>query len=107
MPNQPTILVKKSDGTSVRMSWDEFQKYRDVRTYEKNTKLRTTKETGELQTTKSEILTPKAEVRELGSNLPAKIGEEAVATAAPVKDIFVDEAKYMRNAKEAKLRNTT
>ncbi|MBI4427091.1 MAG: hypothetical protein HY569_01215 [Candidatus Magasanikbacteria bacterium] len=101
MANQPTILVKKSDGTSVRMSWDEFQIYmRNA----KDAKMRNEKKTSESQTPKSKIITPKSEPRTPVGELPALESEVLPATTAPVKEIFVDEAKYMRNAKYAKMR---
>ncbi|MBI5413044.1 hypothetical protein HZA42_01685, partial [Candidatus Peregrinibacteria bacterium] len=84
MANQPTILVKKSDGTSVRMSWDEFNVYRTQNTINK--------------TQPTSVETPNAE-------LPAKEGEVLPATTAPVKEIFVDEAKYVRTVKN-KTQNT-
>ncbi|OGH71168.1 MAG: hypothetical protein A2921_03240 [Candidatus Magasanikbacteria bacterium RIFCSPLOWO2_01_FULL_43_20b] len=80
------------------MSWDEFGVYRTQNTINKT-------QSASVEIAKPKIINPKAEVRELGSNLPAKIGEEAVATAAPVKDIFVDEAKYVRTVK-SKTQNT-
>lgn len=70
--SKSTILVKKADGTSVRMTLEEF------RTYQETKKLRN------LETVKL----PEEKI-----DLPMEIQSEALTTTAPVKEIFVDEAK--------------
>lgn len=68
--NQPTILVKKADGSSVRLTMEEFRKYREER--------KTGKEV------KSEEVIVKSDV-ERGTT-------EALATSTPVTEVFVNEA---------------
>ncbi|MBI5222111.1 MAG: hypothetical protein HY980_01270 [Candidatus Magasanikbacteria bacterium] len=100
MPTQPTILVKKSDGTFARMSWDEFNVYRTQNTINKT-------QPTSVETPKAEVPASPAGRRSPNADLPAKEGEVLPATATPVKEVFVDEAKYVRTyEKDAKLRTT-
>lgn len=100
MPDQPTILVKKADGTQVRMTMDEFKIY--VRTT-KNTKVRNdeqkieekkeeTEKLGNLETEKLEEAERIKETKEI-KKLPVIKKSEALATSTPVTEIFVAEAK--------------
>lgn len=79
---QPTVLVKKSDGTEVRMTLEEFKKMRGLggKTQDPSTKIQT-----------EEVKTSKATV--LKENVPMRpASSQALATTAPVVDIFKDEA---------------
>ena len=71
---QPTIPVKKSDGTIVRMSLEEFKKYQQ-----------------ELNNKKTTGVPPKGGVVQ-GENLPAIEIPPVLSTTAPVSEVFVDEA---------------
>lgn len=86
--NQPTILIKKADGSHVRLTMEEFRKYQ------------ASKQNGGLSNKVIEKLSGEK------TNLPVKAPVEALATSAPVKEIFVDEAKYVRTTNNTKLRNT-
>ncbi len=80
MPAQPTIFVKKKDGTSVRMTMGEFGVYKN-------------------KTQNTNNITQKIE-----SNLPMKEPEVVLpATSAPVKEIFVDEAMASESHKVHKV----
>ncbi len=78
----PTILVKKADGTSVRMTMDEFKKYKE-----------------NLSTSTPEQLNAKAPIEAL----PMETQSQALATSTPVTDIFIDEAAAMAVAKDRKI----
>jgi len=112
MPStQPTILIKKKDGTQVRMTMAEFVVYKKNGNNEnRNLKLETKNdETGnlKLETAPTASRGPavagemghdetgnlKLETRkQKNDNLPMVETEQHLATTAPVKDIFVDEA---------------
>src|SRR3989339_56178 len=75
---QSTLLVKKADGTSVRMSWDEFKAYKNK-------------------------INDADNVTQEKSNLPMKEPKGVLpATTAPVKEIFVDEAMASQSQKSVK-----
>jgi len=81
MSPQPTILVKKSDGTSVRMTMEEFKAYKNKTQNTNNT----------TQTTK-----PALPMKETPMPPPA--------TTAPVKKIFEDEAKANVKTEDKRLK---
>ena len=102
--SQSTILIKKADGSQVRMTMAEFREYK------KNIKAREDKNITESST---EPQTPIAEPRPVkfqtpkvdqqiksktNENLPMKEKVHELATTAPVKDIFIDEAKAVSSA---------
>ncbi|MBI2437162.1 MAG: hypothetical protein HYV41_05520 [Candidatus Magasanikbacteria bacterium] len=80
---QPTILIKKPDGTSVRVTLDEFKKMRSG--------AQSSVATPQTQIEKEKI------IEEPSSSVPAKsAGKEEpheLATTTPVSDIFINEAK--------------
>ena len=105
MSNTPTILVKKADGSMVKMTMEEFRLYQNSRkqitdnipkieTVAK-TELKRDEKLGNLETEKLVV-----------NDLPMVLNTEALATTAPVKEVFVNEARYVRNANSAKMRNT-
>lgn len=70
-PQQPTILVKKADGSSVRLTMEEFRRYQEDKKAKKP---------------ENKIVEPeKMELMEKS--------EEALATSTPVAEVFVNEAK--------------
>ena len=109
MSDSPTILVKKTDGTQVRMTMEEFKLYvrntKDAKVRKNNNSdpdnvkqitdnikapelqnIKTdSKQISELRTLNSELGTP--------NDLPAKVQNEALSTTAPVKEVFVNEAR--------------
>lgn len=122
---QPTILVKKTDGTSVRMTMDEFRAYqKNIKTFQskaeppvaekhKNSEVNEkgkeeSEKLGNLSSSEQDFAEA-GEIEKLSerkTDLPMKVETEALATSAPVKEFFVDEAKYIRTTKDTKLRNT-
>lgn len=125
MPNNssgPTILVKKKDGTQVRMTWEEFAVYkkslgsgeaepqnptepvaekpRDYSESEKHGIIEPEKEIvkkvvePEKTKTSEKILPLETEKNKISKN-----GETHLATSTPVRDIFVDEAVASKKKK--------
>ena len=109
---KPTILVKKTDGTQVRMTMEEFKVYREQSTGNKDVKENVVEEIKDVGIDNKEIdrdkeigkliaepptedRTPIAE-HKTNQTLPVKEGEHELATTTPVKDIFVDEAVYTK-----------
>jgi hypothetical protein len=118
MPVEPTILVKKKDGTQVRMTMSEFRVYQDSLKHTSTSapeheeeKIKDVRNVSLLiggtpadlsqqdrwvvedEKTPPPLLRKVASPTRGGTNsLPTKIQSEALATAAPVKDIFIDEA---------------
>lgn len=138
----PTILVKKADGSQVRMTMAEFLVYKKtIDQKDKGTKTDDTQiadiryqiaddvlmsENGDdiVDDAEDELFSSPVEVKakideeieedkpvemigEINTNLPMVEDTMALSTTTPVKDIFVDEAKYngIRNTKDTKLRN--
>src|SRR3989339_1819371 len=94
--SQPSLLVKKADGTSVRMSWDEFKAYQENIKTLKHENIKTEEPVTERQVSITEPQTVK-------ENLPMKEPEVVLpATTAPVKEVFVDEAKASESRKSIK-----
>jgi hypothetical protein len=91
---QPTVLVKKADGTQVRLTMAEFVLYKKG-----NKEINSPVVSGiPLQGENNEIRNSEIEHKE-SENLPATEGPVALSTAAPVKEIFVDEAAYEEEEK--------
>ena len=121
MAGQLTILVKKKDGTQVRMTMEEFRLYREnentvalnveSNVEEKKKVVVEDKEIRDREIKKSEVVKkiedreikknenrqPIAEIRK--ANLPMKDEHHELSTTTPVKDIFVDEALYTKTQK--------
>lgn len=80
--SQPTLLVKKANGTSVRMSWDEFKAYKSGLSRPNVTVVKTPDVKEDKTKIKTETKT---------ENLPMKEPVMPVpVTTAPVKKIFED-----------------
>lgn len=104
---KPTILIKKSDGTSVRVTLDEFKKMRNVNTVEQNSvkEPQTEFQNSDVDNSISDIDT--REETKIEQNiqvddvtkdaddkfLPEINSPHELTTTTPVKDIFIDEAK--------------
>lgn len=94
MNNMSTILVKKSDGTSVRVSLDEFKKMKMSNSSKilgsSSVVEEKKKDSWESDDHKSLL------DEEFHKEIPVLVreGEHILARSAPVKDIFIDEAKY-------------
>lgn len=84
---QPTVLVKKADGSTVRMTLEEFKKMRGLggKTQDTSTKI----QTEEVKASKSTVLKESVPVRPASSH--------ALSTTAPVVDIFKDEAVALKS----------
>ncbi len=83
--NQPTILVKKTDGSTVRVPLSDIQKFqRDDCALVPSL---VGEEREGLRRDRNREEEPQSP-----SNLPVPVGAEALATTTPVKKIFVDEA---------------
>lgn len=80
-PSGATIPVKKSDGTVVRMTLEEFKTYRAG----------LAKETANIAP--KNVPEPKTEPMNQPAVLPAVPTPSGLSTVAPVKEIFVDEVK--------------
>jgi len=91
MTTQPTILVKKTDGTSVRMTMEEFRLYKAQMSNVKGQINDKDQKMGEEKKVDSRKLTVENETKI--EKLSMKGSERQVpAVSAPVKEIFVDEA---------------
>lgn len=84
---QTMISVKKSDGTTVKMSLSDFKKYQAELAQKKNS--------APVPTT-----APAPASVVLENNLPAKIQNESVATSTPVVKAFVNEAEAVAKSEE-------
>jgi len=105
-------MVKKQDGTQVKMTLDEFKVYQQTlkhlstKALEHNDQplnqpAKEVAKSDDVPKGKMAIV-EKKEIKQKKEELPMVLGTEAVTTVSPVKDVFVDEAKYVRNSKTAK-----
>ena len=111
----PTILVKKTDGTSVRMTLSQFSAYqRSLKPNESAPVEKTVPVATPLpEPVKEELIVPVEKPVEKNEdqkikrsedqavyNLPAVNSEHKLATTSPVKNIFIDEAAFQSKKNE-------
>ncbi|MBD3311670.1 MAG: hypothetical protein GF349_04250 [Candidatus Magasanikbacteria bacterium] len=93
---QITVPVKKSDGSVVRMTLDEFKKYKQTGKMDSVGRDKKTTQSDKEKVQPKEnpnIVIPKvAEDSKQKNNLPQKAGVDDLSTTTPVKDIYKDEA---------------
>lgn len=92
---KPTILVKKADGTMVRVSLDELNRMKGSRNPSSSELRRAGKESQPVQVPARPVEPPKPQPK-----AGPPVAENLPATTAPVKDIFIDEAMAGQESKE-------